>query len=343
MPASRSICNKPLPARRGRLFAAGWALTFGWLLALALGWLVLAAPACRKARAHGPPKAVPVAEDGGLELRLMTFNVRYETGEDLGSRAWRKRVPGIIRMIHQENPDVIGIQEALHGQAADLWASLPEFDFFGRAREDGHRAGEYSGIFYRRDRLVPDPADGGTFWLSDTPEKPGSKTWGNGVTRVATWLRFTDRASQRPFYVFNTHWDHRHQGSREKAAQLLARRIDGRRDPAAPVVLMGDFNAVETNPGLLILTGKGGQSPPQTLLIETFQALHPAIKNRRTLHFWRGSTDGELKVDHILVSHGAKILSAAIRSDDEPMVSDHFPVTAHVIFPAEPSGNPASR
>jgi hypothetical protein len=182
---------------------------------LALALVVAMLPACRRARTHGPPKAVPVAQDGALELRLMTFNVRYETNEDLGSRAWQQRVPAIIRMIHQENPDVIGIQEAMHGQAADLWASLPDYEFFGKAREDGHRDGEYSGIFYRRDRFVPAPDDGGTFWLSDTPEKPGSKTWGNRVTRVATWLRLTDRASHRDFYIYNTHWDHQHQGSRD--------------------------------------------------------------------------------------------------------------------------------
>jgi endonuclease/exonuclease/phosphatase family metal-dependent hydrolase len=335
LPRNPSIFRKPLPARRERLFAADPAHRFPWPLALALALVVALLPACRRARTHGPPKAVPVAQDGGLELRLMTFNVRYETSEDLGSRAWQQRVPAIIRMIHQENPDVIGIQEAMHGQAADLWASLPDYEFFGKAREDGRRDGEYSGIFYRRDRFVPAPDEGGTFWLSDTPEKPGSKTWGNRVTRVATWLRLTDRASHRDFYIYNTHWDHQHQGSREKAAKLLARRIDQRREPAAPVVLMGDFNAVETNPGLRILTGTGSQSAAQTRFIDTFQTLNPGRKNRRTLHFWRGSTDGGLKVDHILVSQGADVLEAAIRSHDEPMVSDHFPVTARVAWPRE--------
>jgi endonuclease/exonuclease/phosphatase family metal-dependent hydrolase len=85
--------------------------------------------------------------------------------------------------------------------------------------------GEYSGFFYQRDHF--EPGDAGTFWLSDTPEKPGSMTWGNEIPRVA-WLHLLDRATGRGFYVFNTHWDHK--GTvRERAAILMARKIDGRK------------------------------------------------------------------------------------------------------------------
>jgi len=275
----------------------------------------------------GPPKAVPVSQESGVELKLMSFNVRYENPGDPGSRAWRQRVIGAVRMIREEAPDVIGVQEALHGQAADLWASLPDYEFFGAGRDDGARKGEYSGIFYRRDRFELDVLDCGTFWLSDTPEIPGSKTWGNEIPRVAAWMRLVDRSSQRGFYVFNTHWDHRHQGSREKAARLIASRIAGRQKTGEPVVLLGDFNATAGNPGMQYLTGTGAG------LVDVFATLHPREARRTTLHFWKGSRDGSLKVDHILVSPAAKLLDAAIRDRDEPMVSDHFPVTARVRFP----------
>jgi endonuclease/exonuclease/phosphatase family metal-dependent hydrolase len=202
--------------------------------------------------------------------------VRYENGEDVGSRAWRQRVPGIVRMIREESPDVIGIQEARHGQAADLWASLPDYEFTGQARDDGKRGGEYSGILFRRDRFEADTADQGTLWLSDTPHQPGSKTWGNGVPRTLTWLRLTDRATQRGFYVFNTHWDHRHQGSREQSARLTAQRVRDRKHADEPVVLLGDFNAVENNPAVVHLvseaglpdTASGRAQPPYAALLE---------------------------------------------------------------------------
>jgi endonuclease/exonuclease/phosphatase family metal-dependent hydrolase len=262
-----------------------------------------------------------------MELKLMSFNVRYENDGDPGSRAWRQRVIGAVKMIRDEAPDVMGVQEALHGQAADLWASLPDYEFFGVGRDDGFRKGEYSGIFYRHDRFELDVLDCGTFWLSDTPERPGSRTWGNQIPRVAAWMRLVDRSNQRGFYVFNTHWDHRHQGSREKAARLMAARIQGRMKPDEPVVVLGDFNATAANPGMTYLT------TGETLLMDVFAALHPEESRRTTLHFWKGSRDGSLKVDHILVSPGAKIFEASIRDRDAPMVSDHFPVTARVRFP----------
>jgi endonuclease/exonuclease/phosphatase family metal-dependent hydrolase len=296
------------------------------LTSLCLLALLPSQSSCRRERVLGPPKAVPVAADGRMELRLMSFNVRYENGEDAGSRAWRQRVPGIVRMIRDESPDVIGIQEARHGQAADLWASLPDSEFIGQARDDGKRGGEYAGIFFRRDRFEADAADQGTFWLSDTPRQPGSKTWGNDIPRTVTWLRLTDRSTQRGFYVFNTHWDHRHQGSREQSARLTARRVRERKRDDEPVVLLGDFNAVENNPAVVHLVSETG-------LIDTFQAQHPQERNRRTLHFWSDSREGALKVDHILVSRGAVVMAAAIRDGDRPMVSDHFPVTARVAFP----------
>ncbi len=288
--------------------------------------LALSATACRKERVLGPPKAVAVATDGRLELKLMTFNIRYENAEDAGARAWHQRVLGAVRMIREEAPDVIGVQEAMHGQAADLWASLPGYEFFGSGRDDGRRSGEYAGIFFSRDRFEADESDSGTFWLSDNPENPGSKTWGNGIPRTATWMRLVDRATQRGFYVFNTHWDHKHQGSRERSAVLLAERINGRKFPDQPVVLLGDLNAREKNPGVAVLAR-------DARLTDTFQARHPKEPARTTLHFWRGTRAGPLKVDYIMVSEGAEILAAEIRDHDKPMVSDHFPVTARVVFP----------
>ncbi len=309
----------------------------GWACYFCVGALGLSCD--EKKQESTPPQAIPVQEGAALGLILMSFNVRYESTEDLDSRAWSQRIPGAVRMIRREQPAVFGIQEALHGQAADLWASLPDYGFYGLGRDDGKFAGETSGIFYQRTRFQSNPAECGTFWLSDTPETPGSRHWGNGFPRTAAWMRLVDRATGRGFYVFNTHWDHRNQPSRERSALLLAQRIDARLHPDEPVVLMGDFNSIESNPGLQYLTGRrvalaGAPQLWENGLLDTYQARHPTEKNRRTLHFWTDTQVGSLKVDHILVSRGARIESGEIVSKDKPMVSDHFPVTARIVFPA---------
>lgn len=295
----------------------------------ALGILLLVfVTSCREEEA---PRAVAVREDGALELSLCSFNVRYENDRDRGWRAWPNRLDRVVRAIRDLDPDVMGIQEALHGQAADLRASLPEHAFFGVGRDDGARAGEYAAIFYKADRFQPDPEEQGTFWLSDFPDQPGSKTWGNTVVRCTTWIRLIDRASGRGFYVYNTHWDHRHQPSREKAARLITERIASRRQTDEPVILLGDFNAITANPAVEHLLKSG--------LHDAYHALHPDQPNRCTLHFWSAETVGWARVDHILVSGGARFRDANIHraGTRETQPSDHYPVWARVVWAVPPS------
>lgn len=293
---------------------------------LFLAPLLLAA--CRE---EAPPKAVAVRTDGVLDLRLTSFNVRYEGDQDRGWKSWPNRLDRVVSAIHEMNPDILGVQEALHGQAADLWASLPDYDFHGVGRDDGQRDGEYAGIFWKRGRF--EPGERGTFWLSDFPDTPGSRTWGNEVVRCASWIHLTDRPTGRRLLVLNTHWDHRNQPSRVKSAHLIAKRVDALAGPDEKVVLLGDMNATEGNPAVDYLTGRG-ENPWPHALADPFATLHPEMKDRRTLHFWSARRDGWAKVDHILVSKGADFLDAGIfraeKEVDQP--SDHFPVWAHVQF-----------
>ena len=171
------------------------------------------------------------------------------------------------------------------------------------------------------------------FWLSATPDVPGSKTWGNQIPRVATWIHLIDQQNQRGFSVFNTHWDHRHQGSRVESAALIAKRIESRLGRKDPIVLLGDFNATEGNPAVDLLAGRQGSW--SGALLDPYQTLHPQVQSRRTLHFWENNKDGWAKVDHILVSRPVKVVKAEIvypMANEKP-ASDHYPVTATILWP----------
>jgi len=302
--------------------------------------------ACRKEEV---PRAVPVRLDGALELQLCSFNIRYEGDQDRGWKAWPNRLDRVLSAVRKIDPDVMGVQEALHGQVADLWASLPDYRFYGVGRDDGKRAGEYAGIFWKRDRFESD--ESGTFWLSDHPDVAGTKTWGNSVVRCTSWVHLVDRSTGRGFYVYNTHFDHRHQGSRERAAVLIAERIDQRTKKDDPVVLLGDFNAVENNAAVAYFRGKGVTLSGKAVagwsgrLIDPYDDRNRQTKNRRTLHFWSADRTGWAKVDHILVSQGAEALDAGIFAAETQRTqpSDHFPVWARVSWPASTaSGNAAT-
>jgi endonuclease/exonuclease/phosphatase family metal-dependent hydrolase len=220
----------------------------------------------------------------------------------------------------------------LHGQVADLWASMPQFSFVGVGRDDGERKGEYTGIFFKKDKFELDQKYQGTLWLSETPNKAGSKSWGNQMPRVATWVRLLDRSSGQALWVVNVHLDHINQPSREKGVQLMARKLAEMNRDAEPVVWMGDFNAGEWNPAVRYLAvAQPADGFPG--LVETYNVLHPRDKARGTLHFWMSDPNRQWKVDHIFVSKQAKVLDAKILRTGEPYLSDHFPVKTRVRFP----------
>lgn len=302
-----------------------------------LGILMLLCLFCGCERKHEVPRTVAVSADGAMMVKALTLNLRYENSEDRDSRSWAQRVIGVVRMLRVNEPDVFGVQEGLHGQVADLRASLPEYGFAGLGRNDGKREGEYTGIFFNSGRFEKDEEKSGMIWLSATPEIPGSKTWGNLITRIATWVRLVDRSSGQPLWAVNIHLDHLDQTSREKGVRLMVERLMKMNPNHEPVVWMGDFNAVEGNPALKFLREKKSAIPAVYGfggLVETFDALHAGEKIRGTLHFWMSDPNRQLKVDHILISKGGEVLESGIVRSGEPYVSDHFPVTARVRFPA---------
>jgi endonuclease/exonuclease/phosphatase family metal-dependent hydrolase len=261
-------------------------------------------------------------------LAVMTFNIRYGTAKD-GENAWQFRRAMLFDVIREQDPDLIGLQEALDGQITEIVTALPGYAVVGVGRDDGARAGEYSAILYRSERL--NVAEAGTFWFSDTPAVPGSKSWGNNITRICTWARFVDRDG-RAFWHYNVHLDHQSQPSRERSTELLRLQVDARSFPAEPVIVTGDFNVGETNPALATMTGGQGAEASLAPFVDTYRVLHPDEREVGTFNgFKPAATQGD-KIDYVLVQPGTQVLGADIvrTSRNNRYPSDHFPVVARV-------------
>lgn len=261
-------------------------------------------------------------------LHVMSFNIRYGTAKD-GVNHWSERREMLLDVIRERDADLIGLQEALGFQIDEIVAAAPGYAVIGVGRDDAAKAGEFSAILFKKDRFRV--ADAGTFWFSDTPEVPASKTWGNNITRICTWARFIDRDG-RGFYHFNLHLDHESQPSRERSTLLLRQRIDARPFPGDPVIVTGDFNVGEKNPALAALVMKGD---PATPFLDTYRVLYPDETLVGTFNgFKTGNTNGD-KIDYVLVQPGAEVIAAEIirtsRNDRYP--SDHFPVAARIRLP----------
>jgi len=170
--------------------------------------------------------------------KVMTFNIRYDNPGD-GVNQWDSRKSKVFALIEKYNPDIIGVQEALHHQLKDIEKALDHYQFFGAGRDDGKKKGEYSAIFVRKDRFKV--RDEGTFWLSKTPKVPGSKDWDAAITRVVTWGRLHDKKSNETFLMINTHFDHIGKESRKNSAAILKDSAASLSD-GLPVIITGDFN-----------------------------------------------------------------------------------------------------
>lgn len=342
----------PLVDRRASLAVAAWLGIASFVLALIGGCAGFE-------KRPGVLEAVGVLPAPPSDVAIMSFNIRYGTADD-GENAWPNRRELVVGAIAAHDPDVLGLQEALRFQLDELRAALPEYAEVGVGRDDGRTKGEYSPVFYRRDRFSA--VDGGTFWLSDTPEVAGSMTWGNRLPRICTWVRLRERshpargiAGGRVLVVYNLHLDHESEESRRESAELLARRIETTVRPSEAVIVTGDLNCGEESPALRFLRGEilSAVDPSAATpavrswsgLKDTYRQAHAdTAELAGTFHGFKGTRNGE-KIDFVLVRPAtrgriadrpptAEVLSADIdrTSANGRWPSDHYPVVATVRF-----------
>jgi endonuclease/exonuclease/phosphatase family metal-dependent hydrolase len=270
-------------------------------------------------------------------FRIMSFNIRYGSADDK-ENAWDLRKDLVFDIINEYQPQLAGVQEALYFQLEEIIQKLPEYAFIGVGRDDGKKEGEFSAILYLKDRY--DVISHDTFWLSDTPGTINSKTWGNTLPRIVTWAKLEDTELNKQLYMFNTHFDHKSQPSREKSAQLIVKKVLARETAGIPAVITGDFNAGEYNSvirymvedqGITMSTGESLTNPQP--FKDTFRTRHPEAVKVGTANRFEGYSVGE-KIDYIFVSGHLSITGATIIRDNDHgrYPSDHFPITADLAF-----------
>lgn len=167
-------------------------------------------------------------------MRVLSFNVLCYGNQ---THFWTKRAPKVIQVIKEADPDSFGVQEA-HKEWMDvLCAGLPEYSYVGVGRDDGKEKGEYSAVFYKKDKF--EVADSGTFWLSETPDKPG-KGWDAVCVRVCSWAKLVEKATGKTYVHMNTHLDHVGVTARVEGVKMIKEKAASFN--GLPVVCTGDFN-----------------------------------------------------------------------------------------------------
>ena len=265
-----------------------------------------------------PPQTPPPT------VTVRSFNVRYGAADD-GEDRWETRADGLCQFLIDSPVDVLGLQEALDFQEERILDALADMRSISRGRDAGG-GGERCSLLYRPDRF--DVLDSGTFWLSESPEIEGSKSWDSSLPRIATWAELEVRAAPsapRPrLLVVNTHFDHRGQEARLRSAQLLADWMQAERWSDVPKILLGDFNCEEASAPVQALLAAG--------LRDTYRVIAPDEREAGTFQGFRGGVAGR-RIDYVFVGSLVDVEEAQIERPKTAAgreVSDHYPVRARL-------------
>lgn len=259
----------------------------------------------------------------GQAITCMSYNIRYDTDRD-SLNAWTNRKAFLLNQVQFYHPDIMGTQEGLKHQLDYLQTGLESYEYKGVGRDDGLTKGEYTAIFYNKNKFTV--LKEGTFWLSPTPDTVGLG-WDAVCNRTCTYLLLEDQQSQQKYWVFNTHFDHIGKVARQKAAQLILAKIKTLNVANYPVILMGDFNVVPTDPVYTILTNQLADTQKASQL--------PPFGNEGTFNGFKFHQPLTRRIDYIFADTSRlDVLKYATLSDSKDCryPSDHLPVFVEVLI-----------
>lgn len=263
---------------------------------------------------------IAFAQKKASPINIITYNIRLNVASD-GINAWPNRKDNVKALVKFHDADILCVQEALPEQF-DALLENSNFDVVGVGREDGKRKGEFSAVYFDKDRFTK--KDGGTFWLSETPNVP-SKGWDAALNRVCSWVRLYDKSNKKEFLVFNTHYDHVGVTARIESAKLIKQKIQ-EIAPKLPVVFTGDLNVTPETEA--IATIKSFLTDAKEITQE------PAYGPEGTFNAFDFNSDLKNRIDYIFVNKGFKVQKFAVLSDskNKRYPSDHLPVFATLWF-----------
>lgn len=247
-------------------------------------------------------------------VNAMTFNIRFDTRDD-GANCFEGRKALIKEFIDREKPDVIGFQEVMPHVREWLCDNLPDYTVLGMGRNPDY-SGESVSIAYRKDKF--DLVKFEQFWLSDTPDVPGSRYVldQSPCPRISVQATLVSRKEGKLFTFANTHLDHVGAYARLCGASLLMTKLLS--ENKYPFILTGDFNALPDEASIKEIKNLKG-----------VHDLTAAVKE--TTYHGYGKETG-CKIDYIFSNKTAVKGTLTVHKDKkgEVWLSDHYPISVTV-------------
>ena len=251
-----------------------------------------------------------------------TFNIRYDNPRDSGN-LWADRKAYVAALIRFHDFDVFGTQEGLKHQLDDIQQQLPQYERYGIGRDDGVSKGEFSAIFYKKEKYQL--IKSGDFWLSETPDKPGFG-WDARINRICSWVQLKDITTGQSFFCFNVHFDHQGVVARKESSKLLLSKISSI-SGKNPVIVTGDFNGDHTTEWYQTIANS-------SIVKDSFREVpYPYMNNGSFQNFGKNFNAREI-IDHIFISPHFKVKRWGVLTDSYSgkFPSDHFPILTELAW-----------
>ena len=251
-------------------------------------------------------------------MRVMSFNIRCT---NVGTDSWEDRIGIVSQTMLDSEADSIGVQEATPEWMATLKETVGDkYAYVGVGRDDGDNKGEYSSIFYLKDKYTA--VESGTFWLSETPDKP-SRGWDAACNRVCTWAVLQNKETGEKYVHINTHFDHIGVSARKNSVDMIVEKAKEFTD--IPVVFTADMNVKQDSENYNQFVNSG-------VLYDTkFSA--PDTMNYCTYHDTKPNKHKDDVIDYVMINDKFSAVSYRVVTEgiDGRFVSDHYPVYADIV------------
>lgn len=259
-------------------------------------------------------------------LRVATFNIRYDNPDD-GINMWKLRKDSVSSFLAKQGLGVFGLQEVLYNQLQDLKQALPEYNVLGLGRDDGKTKGEYSPVFYNKHHFIA--LKWGVFWLSPTPEKPGSKGWDAACSRIATWVKLEEKKSGKIFFFVATHFDNEGIVARKNSALLIQHQMEKIAGKTAIIFIAGDFNSTPNDVAYKTMTD------PKYGFVDAKSLAQKVSGVAWSFHdFGQMPLTERPLIDFIFIKGSVSVLSyeTLFIEHNGHFLSDHNPVLTELLF-----------
>ena len=256
------------------------------------------------------------------EIKVMSFNVWVRRD---GLLSWNNRKQACYEAIRYHRPALLGIQEAMcKNHWRDMVDALKDDGYEGYGLSPYENVDAYvstrggtSGVFY--DTTLYEKFSYGTFWISETPDVAGSKSWNSNDIRIGIWLILKHKSTNKKICYINTHLDHISSEARIQGMKLIMSKFEELGKDCDYWISTGDYNTAETNAAFNAIKGK----------MKNARSAAPADRTDQSRTYTNVRASGGSAIDHILCSESMEVVvydTIVENFPDVPYLSDHYPV-----------------